>query len=352
MTNNNQIRDLSRLHTILTDTENMDQNSRDLLVKLEQMRSWSWNQAIESLNKEPKPICPYYMVIGVKPDIRHGQMKKLVDNLWGSSKLIASWHEAGYQEDGNMLLLKSGRDKRRRLLREGKIAFLPIELPCPGCGLLTYTEDLQRDHITPKSLGGKRELPNIQFLCRNCNIRKGKKKWPNFLKEQKEKAQWETIGPKEDETEIATDIIYRWTNKPDQPAFMSQRDKKGELTRFIREECRKYGSVSLSTIKERANLLGRPTKPSDGKAPSQASFYKSVIRPTIREGYLRLSRRRIKCDGNGYGCGQAKNMSAYDEDHIIPGQDSLQLLCHQCNIVKNDRVWDKKSDNLLRVKRR
>lgn len=34
---------------------------------------------------------------------------------------------------------------------------------------------LTKDHIIPKSLGGKDELSNYQTLCSNCNVKKGNK---------------------------------------------------------------------------------------------------------------------------------------------------------------------------------
>lgn len=41
---------------------------------------------------------------------------------------------------------------------------------CVHCGA---TEQLQIDHIRPKSHGGDESEENLQILCRSCNMRKG-----------------------------------------------------------------------------------------------------------------------------------------------------------------------------------
>jgi len=41
--------------------------------------------------------------------------------------------------------------------------------PCVGCGLV---RPLTKDHIIPKSKGGRTEPSNIQMLCRQCNEEK------------------------------------------------------------------------------------------------------------------------------------------------------------------------------------
>ncbi|MBR1889689.1 MAG: DUF262 domain-containing protein [Alloprevotella sp.] len=46
---------------------------------------------------------------------------------------------------------------------------------CPICGLHFDIEDMEADHITPWSEGGKTEEKNCQMLCRDCNRRKSNK---------------------------------------------------------------------------------------------------------------------------------------------------------------------------------
>ena len=45
---------------------------------------------------------------------------------------------------------------------------------CNGCGLHMRLVDFHVDHIVPKSKGGTDVRSNLQLLCGNCNLRKGK----------------------------------------------------------------------------------------------------------------------------------------------------------------------------------
>ena len=44
---------------------------------------------------------------------------------------------------------------------------------CPACGKQFKIEDMEADHITPWSAGGKTVAANCQMLCRDCNRLKG-----------------------------------------------------------------------------------------------------------------------------------------------------------------------------------
>jgi len=44
---------------------------------------------------------------------------------------------------------------------------------CPLCGKWFTFEQMEADHITPWSLGGKTVAENCQMLCKECNRRKG-----------------------------------------------------------------------------------------------------------------------------------------------------------------------------------
>lgn len=44
---------------------------------------------------------------------------------------------------------------------------------CPKCARLLKVDDLEVDHIIPYKLGGRTNLENAQFMCRNCNASKG-----------------------------------------------------------------------------------------------------------------------------------------------------------------------------------
>ena len=44
---------------------------------------------------------------------------------------------------------------------------------CPKCGKKFEFEEMEADHITPWSKGGKTAIENCQMLCKDCNRRKG-----------------------------------------------------------------------------------------------------------------------------------------------------------------------------------
>jgi 5-methylcytosine-specific restriction endonuclease McrA len=46
---------------------------------------------------------------------------------------------------------------------------------CQACGATGKTSELEVDHITPVSKGGKTEMKNLQTLCFECNSGKGDK---------------------------------------------------------------------------------------------------------------------------------------------------------------------------------
>ena len=46
---------------------------------------------------------------------------------------------------------------------------------CPNCGNHFEIDDMEADHITPWSKGGRTVADNCQMLCRECNRRKGDK---------------------------------------------------------------------------------------------------------------------------------------------------------------------------------
>ncbi|MCL1986368.1 MAG: HNH endonuclease, partial [Firmicutes bacterium] len=46
---------------------------------------------------------------------------------------------------------------------------------CPSCEKHFKIGEMEGDHITPWSKGGKTAVDNLQLLCRACNRRKGGK---------------------------------------------------------------------------------------------------------------------------------------------------------------------------------
>jgi len=62
--------------------------------------------------------------------------------------------------------LSNGSSTRWRKLREIVIRRDGV---CQMCGM----EGNHVDHIVPRKLGGDDSLSNLQFLCQQCNLRKG-----------------------------------------------------------------------------------------------------------------------------------------------------------------------------------
>ena len=46
---------------------------------------------------------------------------------------------------------------------------------CPICGESHEYEDMEGDHITPWSQGGKTTPDNLQMICKSCNRKKSDK---------------------------------------------------------------------------------------------------------------------------------------------------------------------------------
>ena len=54
---------------------------------------------------------------------------------------------------------------------------------CPACKIHTRIELMDLDRIIPGKLGGTYHKPNLQLLCRNCNLRKSDKTQARFMQE-------------------------------------------------------------------------------------------------------------------------------------------------------------------------
>ena len=52
---------------------------------------------------------------------------------------------------------------------------------CPACGRHFEIEEMDADHITPCSKGGRTIASNCQMLCKECNRRKSNKKKGGLL---------------------------------------------------------------------------------------------------------------------------------------------------------------------------
>ena len=71
--------------------------------------------------------------------------------------------------DPSVLGIRAFDDSQKRTIYEQQGGV------CPHCGKKYKYEDMEGDHITPWSKGGKTELANLQMLCQACNRRKSNK---------------------------------------------------------------------------------------------------------------------------------------------------------------------------------
>lgn len=90
------------------------------------------------------------------------------------------------EADSNAVLGEVWRDSRKELPADGEQVLWAL-LWKGSCdqGLESpdeyeyiygrYYEEMEGDHITPWSEGGKTSPDNLQMLCKDCNRRKGKK---------------------------------------------------------------------------------------------------------------------------------------------------------------------------------
>ena len=71
--------------------------------------------------------------------------------------------------DPSVLGIRAFDDSQKRTIYEQQGGV------CPHCGKKYEYEEMEGDHITPWSKGGKTELANLQMLCQACNRRKSSK---------------------------------------------------------------------------------------------------------------------------------------------------------------------------------
>ena len=70
-------------------------------------------------------------------------------------------------------LLRLIRPRRRPLKFSRQNIYLRDNFRCQYCGVRVSSQELNLDHVSPRSLGGKTCWENIVTCCVPCNVRKG-----------------------------------------------------------------------------------------------------------------------------------------------------------------------------------
>jgi hypothetical protein len=74
-----------------------------------------------------------------------------------------------FANDEKHLSIRAFTDSQKRTVYEKQNGI------CPKCNNHYEINEMEGDHITPWSEGGKTSIENLQMLCKDCNRRKGKK---------------------------------------------------------------------------------------------------------------------------------------------------------------------------------
>ncbi|MDH5675159.1 MAG: HNH endonuclease [Myxococcales bacterium] len=72
-----------------------------------------------------------------------------------------------------LLLLHYGRVPRNTMRLSRRNVYLRDDHTCQYCGQRKTPRDLNLDHVTPRSRGGKTTWENLVTSCRRCNFNKG-----------------------------------------------------------------------------------------------------------------------------------------------------------------------------------
>lgn len=86
-----------------------------------------------------------------------------------SAKGIYSYVLEPTKQNERYLSLRSFTDKQKRVAYEAQGGI------CLHCNKSFALEEMEGDHITPWSEGGKTEIDNLQMLCKLCNRLKSNK---------------------------------------------------------------------------------------------------------------------------------------------------------------------------------
>ncbi|WP_200806902.1 HIT domain-containing protein [Polynucleobacter kasalickyi] len=116
----------------------------------------------------------FYSLAGVE-SLTHGEIDELISLC--EQKII----DYEKKRDGAQW---SHRRRGRRAV-SGSIRYEVLKRAsgrCELCGISNEFKNIEVDHITPKSLGGKDDISNYQALCYTCNAQKNNKDDTDFRK--------------------------------------------------------------------------------------------------------------------------------------------------------------------------
>lgn len=133
-----------------------------------------WVQAIfPKTRKEMKglPWGLYYNEHGTRKDLEPKSLEVKVQALMGDEDVTKKSGIYEYLLTGNERALSIRAFDRRDALA----AYERQGHKCPYCGEEFDFDQMQADHITPWSKGGKTTPDNCQMLCRDCNLKKSNK---------------------------------------------------------------------------------------------------------------------------------------------------------------------------------
>jgi hypothetical protein len=104
--------------------------------------------------------------------------------VWSLGETVVQYR-GGYRKDGTRSVLETKSIIAIRgnasLQKIGKVSLTNKTLfgrdrnMCAYCGCVKNNADLSRDHVIPKSLGGKNNWMNVVTSCMPCNAKKGSK---------------------------------------------------------------------------------------------------------------------------------------------------------------------------------
>lgn len=149
----------------------MDKNASALWDYFNEVITWT-KKLFPEYRKEMKGIEWGYLYNQYSTRIYNsGYLKTEVNRLMldeeiGNKKGI---YQYLLSQDEKYLNLRAFPDSMKRSVYEKQNG------RCIKCGESFAIEEMQADHITPWSLGGKTELDNCQMLCADCNRRKSNK---------------------------------------------------------------------------------------------------------------------------------------------------------------------------------